>query len=135
VRTPVTQVMTVCMRMMTSKPSTPPATTSAATTRRATSLVAVPPLQPSWSKTCAVARVASETSAVSQPTVRIQDSTEGTRLPLTPKAARLSTSVGAEPRLPAIATRPQSRKETTIPMTPAISACQKEMPKPSRTEP
>ena len=98
-------------------------------------MVAVPLLQPSWSKTCAVASVASETSAVSQPTVSTQESTEGTRLPLTPNAARLSTSVGAEPRLPAMAIRPQSRKETTIPTTPATTACQNEMPKPSRNEP
>src|SRR4051794_30321046 len=132
---PVTQVMTACMRMMTSNPRMPPPTTSAATTSRATSFVAVPPLQPSWSNTCAVASVASETSAVSQPTVSTQESTDGTRLPLTPNAARLSTSVGADPRLPAMATRPQSRNDTTIPMTPATIACQNEMPKPSRNEP
>src|SRR3954451_4097383 len=132
---PVTQVITACIRMMTSKPRMPPPTTRAATTSRATSFVAVPPLQPSWSNTCAVAKVASETSAVSQPTVSTQDSTEGTRLPLTPNAARLSTSVGAEPRLPAIAMRPQSRNDTTMPTTPAMTACQKEMPKPSRNEP
>jgi hypothetical protein len=127
--------MTVCMRMIRSKPSTPPATTRAATTSSATTLVVVPPLHPSWVNTVEVARVASETSTVSQPTVRIHDSTDGTRLPSTPKAARLSTSVGAEPRLPAIATSPQSRNETTIPTTPATSACQKEMPKPKRKEP
>ena len=128
-------VITVCMRMITSKPRTPPATTRAATTSRATTLVAVPPLQPSWVNTVDVARVASETRTVSQPTVSTHDSTEGTRLPLTPKAARLSTSVGAEPRLPAIAMKPQSRNETTIPMTPATVACQNEMPKPKRNEP
>jgi hypothetical protein len=50
---------------------------------------------------------------------------------VTPKAARLSTRVGADPRLPAMATKPQSRKLTTIPTTPATTACQKEMPKPS----
>src|SRR5690349_3563532 len=135
VSTPVTQVMTVCMRMIASNPSTPPATTSAATTSSATTLVAVPPLHPSWSNTCAVARVARLTSAVSQPTVSTQESTEGTRLPSTPNAARLSTSVGALPRLPAIAIRPQSRKETTMPTTPATTACQKEMPKPNTKEP
>src|SRR6476620_3542546 len=104
-------------------------------TSRATSVVTPPLLRPSWSKACAGASVAGETSAVSQPTVSTQDSTEGTRLPLTPKAARLSTRVGAEPRLPAMAIRPQSRNETTIPTTPATTACQKEMPKPSRNEP
>src|SRR5215218_3911321 len=122
--------MTVCIRMIRSKPSTPPATTRAATTSSATTLVAVPPLQPSWVNTVEVASVASETSTVSQPTVSTQDSTEGTRLPFTPNAARLSTSVGAEPRLPAMATNPQSRNETTMPTTPATTACQKEMPKP-----
>ena len=97
--------------------------------------MAVPPLQPSWVNTVDVASVASETSTVSQPTVRIQDSTEGTRLPLTPNAARLSTSVGADPRLPAMATSPQSRNETTMPTIPATTACQNEMPKPKRNEP
>jgi hypothetical protein len=56
-------------------------------------------------------------------------------LPFTPKAARLRTSVGAEPRLPATATKPQSRNETTMPTIPATTACQKEMPKAKRNEP
>ena len=72
---------------------------------------------------------------VSQPTVSSQESTAGSRLPRTPNAARLSTIVGAEPRLPASATKPQSRNETTMPTTPAIVACQNEMPKPSANEP
>src|SRR3954452_2134442 len=134
-RTPVTTVMTVCIRMIRSKPRMPPPTTRAATTSRATTLVAVPPPQPSWVKTVEVASVASETSTVSQPTVSTQDSAAGTRLPSTPNAARLRTSVGAEPRLPAIAMKPQSRKETTMPTTPATTACQNEMPKPKRNEP
>src|SRR3954447_9148569 len=58
------------MRMIRSKPRMPPPTTRAATTSRATTLVAVPPLQPSWVNTVEVASVASETSTVSQPTVR-----------------------------------------------------------------
>jgi hypothetical protein len=37
--------------------------------------------------------------------------------------------------LPATATKPQSRNEKTMPMTPAISDCQKEVPKPSAKEP
>ena len=131
----MTIVISACMRMITSNPSTPPRTTSAATTTSATTFVAVPPPQPSWVKTVEVARVASETSTVSQPTVRIQDRTAGSRLPRTPKAARLSTIVGAEPRLPAIATRPHSRNETTMPTMPATTACQNEMPKPRRKEP
>src|SRR4051794_1107735 len=135
VSTPVTTVIHVCMRMIRWKPRMPPATTSAATTSSATTLVAVPPPQPSWVNTVAVASVASETSTVSQPTVSTQESTAGTRLPFTPNAARLSTRVGAEPRLPAIATNPQSRKDTTMPTTPATTACQNEMPKPRRNEP
>jgi hypothetical protein len=67
--------------------------------------------------------------------VSTHDRTAGTRLPSTPNAARLSTSVGAEPRLPAIATSPQSRNETTMPTTPATRACQKEMPNPNRKDP
>jgi hypothetical protein len=58
VRTPVTTVMTACMRMIRSKPMTPPPTVSAVTTISAMTLVAVPPPQPSRSKTVAVARVA-----------------------------------------------------------------------------
>jgi hypothetical protein len=54
---------------------------------------------------------------------------------LTPNAARLSTSVGAEPRLPAMATKPHSRNETTMPTTPATTACQNEMPNPNRNDP
>ena len=128
--TPVTIVITVCMRMITVKPSTPPPTTSAATTSRAASLVPVPPPQPSRSKTVAVARVARIVSAVSQPTVSSQEIAVGSLLPRTPNAARESTIVGAEPRLPASATTPQSRNEKMMPITPAITACQNEIPKP-----
>src|SRR5215211_3542858 len=88
------------MRMIRSKPSTPPATTRAATTSRATTWVAVPPPQPSWVKTVAVASVASEVRTVSQPTVSTQDRTAGTRPPVTPNAARLSTRVGDQPAEP-----------------------------------
>jgi hypothetical protein len=135
VSAPVITVMAVCIRMIRSKPRIPPPTTRAATTSSATTFVVVPPLQPSWSKTVDVASVARETSTVSHPTVSTQERTAGTRLPVTPNAARLSTSVGADPRLPAIATKPHSRKETTMPTTPATTACQNEMPKPSRNEP
>ena len=46
-----------------------------------------------------------------------------------PKAARLRIIVGAEPRLPAIAISPHSRKETTMPTTATSTPCQKEIPK------
>src|SRR6185437_13276324 len=49
--------------------------------------------------------------------------------------ARLSTIVGAEPRLPATAMNPQARNDSTIPTTPTMAACQNEMPKPSTNEP
>ncbi len=77
----------------------------------------------------------SETSTVSQPTSSTQDRKAGRALPVTPKAARLSTIVGAEPRLPASATTPQSAKDSTMPTTAAIVACQKETPKPTMNEP
>jgi hypothetical protein len=132
---PVTTVITACMRMIRSKPITPPAMISAATMISAITFVALPLLQPSRSNTVAVARVARIVSTVSQPTVRIHESSEGTLLPRTPNAARLSTIVGADPRLPASATNPHSRNESTMPSSPAISACQKETPNPRPNDP
>lgn len=114
---------------------TPPTTVSAATTMRAAALVPVPPPQPRAPKTVAVAIVASAVRTVSQPTVSIQETTAGSRLPRTPYAARLSTMVGAEPRLPATATKPHSRNDTTMPSAPAARACRKEMPKPNANAP
>ena len=131
----MTIVITICMRMIRLKPITPPAMIRAATTMSATTLVATPPSQPSSVKTVAVASTASAVSTVSQPTVRSQESTETSRLPLTPNTARLSTIVGADPRLPARAMNPQSRNEMMMPTTPTIVACQNEMPNPSRNEP
>jgi hypothetical protein len=81
--------------------------------------------------TVAVAKVARIVSAVSQPTVSSQEIAVGSLLPRTPNAARDSTIVGAEPRLPASATTPHSRNENTIPTTPATTACENEMPNPS----
>ena len=78
-----------------------------------------------------MASVASTVSTISQPTLSIQDTSAGSLLPCTPNAARDSTSVGADPRLPATAMNPTSRKLTTIPISPATHACQNEMPKPS----
>ena len=72
---------------------------------------------------------------VSQPTVSSQEMTVGSLLPRTPNAARLSTIVGADPRLPAIAMNPHSRNEMTIPATPTTTACQNEIPNASRNAP
>src|ERR1051326_1198373 len=135
VATPVTMVIQVCMRMIRSKPITPPKMVSATTTISAITLVAVPPPQPSRPNTVAVASVARITRTVSQPTVSSQETAAGSLLPLNPNAARLSTMVGADPRFPASAMNPQARNDSTMPTTPTMSACQKEMPKPSRNEP
>ena len=135
VSTPVTTVMTVCMRMIRSKPITPPKMVSATTMISATAMVPSPPPQPSRVNTVAVASVARMTSTVSQPTVSTQEISAGSLLPLTPKAARLSTIVGAEPRFPATAMNPQARNDSTIPTTPTTTACQNEMPNPSTNEP
>src|SRR5660398_71866 len=93
-------------------------------------LVRVPPPQPSWSKTVAVARVAMMARKVSHPIETNHETYPGTRWPVTPKAARESTMVGAEPRLPAIAMMPHSAKETVMPMSATKNDCQKEIPKP-----
>ncbi len=135
VRMPVTQVITDCIRMIKSKPITPPATVSALTTISAMTLTTVPPPQPSRSNTVAVASVARMISTVSQPTVSSQEMSDGSLLPRTPKAARPSTMVGAEPRLPATAMNPQSRKETMMPISPSATACQNETPKSSTKAP
>ena len=127
--------MTACIRMIRSKPITPPAMISAATTTSAITLVGVPALQPSRSNTVAVASVARMVSTVSQPTLTSQDSSVGRVLPRTPNGARLSTMVGAEPRLPASAMNPHSRKDSPMPSRPAIRACQNETPKLSPNEP
>jgi hypothetical protein len=131
----VTTVIRACNRMIRSNPATPAMIVSAATTTMAITFVAVPPPQPSRSNTVAVASVASTTSVVSQPTVSSQEISDGSRLPRTPNAARLSTIVGAEPRLPATATNPQNRNDTAIPTRPATSACQNDTPNPSANDP
>src|SRR5690348_16552376 len=114
--------MIACSRITTAKPATPASTVIAETTISATTLVAVPPPQPSRVNTVEVASVARITSTVSQPTVSSQDSAAVSRLPLTPNAARDSTMVGAEPRLPASATTPQNTNDITMPTTPATTA-------------
>src|SRR5690349_20281650 len=101
--------------MINSNPITPTATTTAAVINSTISFVAPPAGQPSRPNTVVMARVDSTTSAVSQPTISNQDTKAGSLLPCTPKAARLSTMVGAEPRLPASATSPQAKNDKTMP--------------------
>ena len=43
--------------------------------------------------------------------------------------------VGAEPRLPASATTPQSANDSTMPTTAAIVACQNDTPNPTMNDP
>ena len=135
VSTAVTIVITDCIRMIRSKPITPPKMVSATTTISAMTFVTVPPPQPRRSKTVAVASVARMTSTVSQPTVSSQEITDGSLLPLTPNAARPSTMVGAEPRLPATAMNPHSRNDTMMPTMLTTTACQNEIPNPSTNAP
>src|SRR3954449_6102692 len=122
--------MTACTRITVSNPATPAATVMADTTSSATTLIPSPPPQPSSLNTVAVASVASTTSTVSQPTVSSHDSAAGSRFPRTPNAARESTIVGADPRLPASAITPHSANDPTTPTPPAGTACQKEIPNP-----
>ena len=72
--------------------------------------------------TVAVAWTAMIARKVSHPTVRIHEIAADTRLPLKPKAARDRTSVGADPRLPASATRPQTRNDRVTPTTDTTTA-------------
>ncbi len=84
VRIAVTTVMMTCMRMMRSKPMTPPAMMRAAITIMATTFVASPPLQPMRAKTVEVASTAVTVRAVSQPTQSSHEIPDGRRLPRTP---------------------------------------------------
>ena len=93
------------------------------------------PSPPSCVMTVAVASTAMIARNVSQPIEVSHETMPGTFWPCTPKAARESTMVGAEPRLPAIAISPHSRNDTTMPMIDTIVACQNEMPKPSTNDP
>jgi len=67
--------------------------------------------------------------------LRTQETIVGSLFPCTPNAARDSTSVGADPRLPATAMNPTSRNDTTMPTAPATQACQNEIPNPSTYAP
>ena len=89
--------------------STPAETVIAATTTSATIRTPSPEPQPMRSKTVAVASVAVIVRTVSQPTLISHEISAGSRLPRTPNAARESTIVGADPRLPANATKPHNR--------------------------
>src|SRR5438270_5819175 len=135
VRTASAIVRISCTRMITLKPKTPENTTTAAMTMNATIFVPSPPPQPRRSNTVAVASVASDTSTVSQPTRRMYESAAGILPPCTPYAARLSTIVGADPRLPARDTNPTSTNERIVPARPATVACQNDTPKPRKNDP
>ena len=98
-------------------------------------LGAAPEPQPSFSMVLDSASTAVVVSEISQPNVAIQLNAAGTLAPSTPNVARVSTMVGALPRLPAMEMMPTSRNETTTPMMVMAVACQNEMPKPSAHAP
>jgi hypothetical protein len=131
----VITVIHICSFMMNSNPRIPPIMMRAATKTSAASLVRKPPCHPNLVKTVAVANTAREARTVSQPTRSSQEMADGTRLPLTPNAARLKVIVGACPRLPDKETRPQNRNEMTMPTTPTATAWGNEIPKPRRKAP
>ena len=108
---------------------------SAPITSMAITFTPVPPPQPMRVNTVDVASTATTLSDVSQPTQSNHEIAEGSRFPLMPYAARLSTIVGAEPFFPAVAITPQSQKLKRTPTSPITIACQKEIPNPSTHEP
>lgn len=94
-----------------------------------------PEPHPSFSMADEEARTAVVDREISHPNVAIHDMAAGTLAPSTPKMARVSTMVGALPRLPAIEMMPTSKKEMTTPAMVVTVACQKEMPKPKAQAP
>jgi len=90
---------------------------------------------PTRTKTVPVARVASETRTVSQPTKMRYDSAPGMRFPFTPKVARERTIVGALDFFPAKELTPTSKNERTVPIIAAKVACQNEIPNPRKNDP
>jgi hypothetical protein len=82
-----------------------------------------------------VARVASETKTVSQPTKTRYERKLGTRFPFIPNTARDKTIVGALERFPANELNPTKEKERIVPITAAQVACQKETPNPRKKAP
>ena len=90
---------------------------------------------PTRVKTVSVARVASETNTVSQPTKIKYERSPGTTFPFTPNAARESVIVGALARLPASELIPTNPNEAIVPIIAARVACQNEMPKPRKKAP
>ncbi len=97
--------------MIASKPRMPAATITPATTRNATTLVRLPSPQPSRPNTVAVAkRRQRDQHGLPADEQQVGHRHRAACCRRRPKAARESTSVGAEPRLPAIETSPTSRK-------------------------
>ena len=90
---------------------------------------------PTRSNTVPVARVASETKTVSQPTKTKYERNPGNTLPLTPKAARERTIVVAFDFLPARELKPTTKKDSIVPRIAARVACQKDIPKPRKNAP
>ena len=122
--------MTVCSRMIVSKPSAALPTISTVMTMKAITLVTSPELQPSRWNTVAVASVASTVSTISQPTFSIQD-TSGQLVALHAERRAGQHQRRRRPALARHRDEPDEQEAHTIPISPATHACQNEMPKPS----
>ena len=101
----------------------------------AMTVTAVPGAAPSCRSTVFVASTAMMERNVSHPMEVSQEMMPGTFCPCTPNAARERTIVGAEPRLPATAIRPQRKNENVTPTAVTRAACQNEMPNHRMNEP
>ena len=124
-----------CNFIITGCPKTPPKVVSEAAIKKPRTNAILRSNEVALSKTVPVASVASETRTVSQPTKTKYESSPGNKFPLTPNAARERVMVGALERLPASELTPTNANEPKVPITAAIVACQKEIPKPRKNAP
>ena len=82
-----------------------------------------------------VANTAMMDKNVSQPMDVSHETMPGTFCPSTPNAARESTIVGADPRLPATAMSPQRKNEKVTPSAVTSAPCQNDNPNQSTNDP
>ena len=71
----------------------------------------------------------------SQPSIEIQLTVLGSRLPKRPKTARERVNMGAAPSLPATLKAPTRRKDSSAPSAAAARPCRKSSPKPRMIDP
>ena len=131
----VIRVKYFCNFIITEKPSTPPIKVSDTAMTNPIIIAIFRSTLPIRSNTVPVAKVASDTKTVSQPTSNKYVKAPGNTLPFTPKAARERTIVVALDFFPAKELKPTSKKESTVPAIAAKVACQNEIPNPKKKEP